>query len=113
MTAGAATGTPPRLDPLDPLGIEWLLSDEERAGRDEVRRFVEERFAADAERLFDDARWPRELAGQLGRLGVLGMHLDGYGCAGASAVSPMAWPAWSSRPATAACGRSSPFRAPW
>ena len=80
----------PRLDPHDPLGIEGLLSDEERAGRDEVRRFVEERFAPDAERLFEDARWPRELAGELGRLGVLGMHLDGYGCAGASAVA--VWP---------------------
>ncbi|HYM58906.1 MAG TPA: acyl-CoA dehydrogenase family protein [Solirubrobacteraceae bacterium] len=87
MTASAATATPPRLDPRDPLGIEWLLSDEERAGRDEVRRFVEERFAPGVEQLFEDARWPRELAGQLGRLGVLGMHLDGYDCAGRSAVA--------------------------
>jgi glutaryl-CoA dehydrogenase len=83
MTAATA----PRLDPLDPLGIEGLLSDEERAGRDEVRRFVEERFAPDVEQLFEDARWPRELAGELGRLGLLGMHLDGYGCAGSSAVA--------------------------
>jgi glutaryl-CoA dehydrogenase len=83
----AATGTAPRLDPLDPLGIEGLLSDEERAGRDEVRRFVEQRFAPAVEQLFEDARWPRELAGELGRLGLLGMHLDGYGCAGSSAVA--------------------------
>ena len=83
----AAAGTAPRLDPLDPLGIEGLLSDEERAGRDEVRRFVEERFASEVEQLFEDARWPRELAGELGRLGLLGMHLDGYGCAGSSAVA--------------------------
>ena len=39
------------------------------------------------EQLFEDARWPRELAGALGRLGLLGMHLDGYGCAGSSAVA--------------------------
>jgi glutaryl-CoA dehydrogenase len=83
----AATGTAPRLDPRDPLGIEGLLSDEERAGRDEVKRFVEERFAPEVEQLFEDARWPRELAGALGRLGLLGMHLDGYGCAGSSAVA--------------------------
>jgi glutaryl-CoA dehydrogenase len=86
MTAGANTGTRPRLDPHDPLAIEWLLSGAERARRDEVRRFVAERFAPDAERLFAEARWPREIAPELGRLGVLGMHLDGYGCAGASAV---------------------------
>jgi glutaryl-CoA dehydrogenase len=86
MTPGAATGTRPRLDPRDPLGLEWLLSDAERARRDEVRRFVAERFAPDAEDLFRAARWPREIAPVLGRLGVLGMHLEGHGCAGASAV---------------------------
>src|SRR4051812_25745290 len=82
------TATQPRaeLDPLDPLGIETLLSDSERARRAEVRRFVTERFAPEAERLFEEARWPVELARELGRLGVLGMHLDGHGCAGASAV---------------------------
>ena len=77
----------PRLDPHDPLGIEPLLSDEERAGRDRVRAWVRERFLPDAEALFEEARWPREIVRELGDLGVLGMHLDGYGCAGASAVS--------------------------
>jgi len=86
MTAGAASDTRPRLDPHDPLGVEWLLSDGERARRDAVRRFVTERFAPDAEDLFRAARWPREIAPELGRLGLLGMHLEGYGCAGASAV---------------------------
>src|SRR4051794_23762239 len=82
------TATQPRaeLDPLDPLGIETLLSDSERARRAQVRRFVTERFAPEAERLFEEARWPVGLARELGRLGVLGMHLDGHGCAGASAV---------------------------
>jgi glutaryl-CoA dehydrogenase len=86
MTMAAASDTRPRLDPHDPLAMEWLLSDAERARRDEVRRFVADRFAPHAERLFEEARWPSELAPELGRLGVLGMHLDGYGCAGASAV---------------------------
>jgi glutaryl-CoA dehydrogenase len=86
MTGGAASDTRPRLDPHDPLGMEALLSGAERERRDEVRRFVAERFAPDAERLFEEARWPREIVPELGRLGVLGMHLEGYGCAGASAV---------------------------
>jgi glutaryl-CoA dehydrogenase len=86
MTAGAPAGTRPRLDPHDPVGVDGLLSDAERGRRGDVRRFVSERFAPDAERLFAEARWPREIAPELGRLGVLGMHLDGYGCAGASAV---------------------------
>jgi glutaryl-CoA dehydrogenase len=86
MTSGAASDTRPRLDPHDPLGMETLLSGAERERRDDVRRFVAERFAPDAERLFEEAQWPREIVPELGRLGVLGMHLEGYGCAGASAV---------------------------
>jgi glutaryl-CoA dehydrogenase len=81
-----ATGSRPRLDPRDPLGLEALLSDGERERRARVREFAQQRFSPDAERLFEEARWPREIAPELGRLGVLGMHLDGYGCAGASAV---------------------------
>jgi glutaryl-CoA dehydrogenase len=81
-----ATGSRPRLDPRDALGLQALLSDGEREGRARVREFAQQRFAPDAERLFEEARWPREIAPELGRLGVLGMHLDGYGCAGASAV---------------------------
>jgi glutaryl-CoA dehydrogenase len=74
------------LDASDALGVHGLLTDDERARRDEVRSFVAERFAPRAEELFEQACWPRELAPELGRLGVLGMHLEGYGCAGASAV---------------------------
>jgi glutaryl-CoA dehydrogenase len=83
-----STAAPPRarFDPLDVLSLEPLLSERERARRAQVREFVRERFAPDAERLFDDARWPREIAGELGRLGVLGMHLEGHGCAGAGPV---------------------------
>ena len=74
------------LDPRDPLALEALLSKDERAGRDRVRDFLNERVRPDIATLFAEGRWPRELVPELGRLGVLGMHLDGYGCAGASAV---------------------------
>ncbi len=76
----------PQMDPHDPLGIEPLLSDDERAGRDRVRAWVRERFLPEAETWFETAHWPRELVPELGELGVLGMHLEGYGCAGGSAV---------------------------
>jgi glutaryl-CoA dehydrogenase len=74
------------LDPRDPLALEPLLSEDERAGRDRVRDFLNERVRPDIATLFAEGRWPRELVPELGRLGVLGMHLEGYGCAGASAV---------------------------
>jgi glutaryl-CoA dehydrogenase len=68
------------------LALDALLTDDERALRDRVRRYVDERFVPRVRELFEAARFPRELARELGELGVLGMHLDGYGCAGASAV---------------------------
>lgn len=73
-------------DPHDPLGLEDSLSNDERAGRDRVRKFVAERVGPDIATLFAEGRWPMELVPELGRLGVLGMHLEGYGCVGASAV---------------------------
>jgi glutaryl-CoA dehydrogenase len=77
---------PPALDPRDALGLDALLSEEELALRGRVRAYVEERFVPRVAELFEQARFPRELARELGELGVLGMHLEGYGCAGASAV---------------------------
>jgi glutaryl-CoA dehydrogenase len=71
----------------DFLGIDSLLNDEERAIRDTVRAFVTDRVRPHAGRWFEDGEIPRELARELGKLGVLGMHLDGYGCAGASATA--------------------------
>jgi glutaryl-CoA dehydrogenase len=76
----------PHLDPHDPLAIDTLLTDQERAVRDRVRRYVDERYAPRAAELFEQARFPREIARELGDLGVLGMHLKGYGCPGNSAV---------------------------
>jgi glutaryl-CoA dehydrogenase len=80
-----AVGDP--IDPLDLLGIDAQLTDEERGWRDRTRAFVAEHVLPDVERWHDDERFPVELAKPLGELGVLGMHLEGHGCAGASATS--------------------------
>ncbi|MEV4423573.1 acyl-CoA dehydrogenase family protein [Patulibacter sp. NPDC049589] len=77
------TGT----DPLDLLDIDGLLSDEERQIQETVGRFVADRVRPFVAEWFEAGTFPRELAPELGKLGVLGMHLDGYGCAGTSAVA--------------------------
>ncbi|HWS34288.1 MAG TPA: acyl-CoA dehydrogenase family protein [Actinoplanes sp.] len=74
-------------DPLDLLDFDGLLSDEERQIRETVARFVTEQVRPHVADWFEEGTFPRELAPELGRLGVLGMHLDGYGCAGTSAVA--------------------------
>ncbi len=73
--------------PSDFLDIDSLLSDEERDIRDAVRAFVRDRVLAQIGEWFERGALPRELAGELGKLGLLGMHLEGYGCAGASATA--------------------------
>jgi glutaryl-CoA dehydrogenase len=76
------------LRPHDALDLDSLLGDEERMVRDTVRRWVGDRVLPEIGEWFDDGRLPsRELARELGELGLLGMHLEGYGCAGASATS--------------------------
>jgi glutaryl-CoA dehydrogenase len=72
---------------LDFLEIAGHLSEEERAIQDATRRFVDERVQPEVAGWFERGVFPRELAKELGALGLLGMHLDGYGCAGANAVS--------------------------
>ncbi|MHB8146489.1 MAG: acyl-CoA dehydrogenase family protein [Vulcanimicrobiaceae bacterium] len=74
-------------DVVDLLGIDALLSHEERLIRDTVRGYVRDRVLPNVARWFEDGILPRELGSELGRLGLLGMHLDGYGCPGASAVA--------------------------
>ena len=81
------TSTRPALRPDDFLALHSLLSDEERDIRDTVRAFVTDRVLPYVGDWFEEARIPLELAPELGRLGVLGMHLEGYGCAGASATA--------------------------
>ncbi|MFE3904353.1 acyl-CoA dehydrogenase family protein [Streptomyces sp. NPDC059153] len=74
-------------DPLDLLDIASLLTDEEREIQATVARFLTERVRPHIGQWFEDAHFARELAPELGKLGVLGMHLDGYGCTGTGAVS--------------------------
>jgi glutaryl-CoA dehydrogenase len=74
-------------DPLDLLSLDGLLADEERMIRDTARAFVSDRVLPDIEKWFEAGEFPREVAPELGALGLLGMHLEDYGCAGANAVS--------------------------
>jgi glutaryl-CoA dehydrogenase len=74
-------------DPLDFLDVDRLLSDEERAIRDAVRGFVGDQVLPGISDWFERGEFPREVAKGLADLGLLGMHLEGYGCAGANAVS--------------------------
>ena len=85
--AATTTLAQPTTDPLDFLAIDALLSDEERAIRDTVRAWVRERILPEIGEWFEQGILPRELAQEVGRLGLFGMHLDGYGLPGASAVA--------------------------
>jgi glutaryl-CoA dehydrogenase len=77
----------PTTDPLDFLAIDALLSDQEKAIRDTVRAWVRERILPEIGEWFEQGILPRELAQEVGQLGLFGMHLDGYGLPGASAVA--------------------------
>jgi glutaryl-CoA dehydrogenase len=83
-TTEAGSGS---VNPLDLLNIEALLNDEERAVRDTVRDWVRNRILPEIAEWFEHGELPSEqLAKELGSMGLLGMHLSGYGTAGASAV---------------------------
>jgi glutaryl-CoA dehydrogenase len=75
------------IQPNDYLEIDHMLSEEERGIRDTVRAFVRDQVVPYVGDWFEQATIPRELARELGKLGVLGMHLEGYGCAGTSATA--------------------------
>ena len=81
------TQAAPAIDPLDFLALDALLDEEERAIRDTVRQFVRERVLPDVGDWFEQGILPRELVQELAGLGLFGMHLDGYGLPGASAVA--------------------------
>jgi glutaryl-CoA dehydrogenase len=72
---------------LDFLNIDSLLSEEEISIRDTVRSFVQSKILPFVGDWFDEGTIPTNLALELGKLGVLGMHLEGYGCAGTSATA--------------------------
>ncbi|MEO7006677.1 MAG: acyl-CoA dehydrogenase family protein [Nakamurella sp.] len=67
--------------------IDALLGAEEREWKARARKFATERILPTIEQDFEDRHFRSEFVGELGRLGLLGMHLSGYGCAGAGAVS--------------------------
>src|ERR687897_477734 len=75
------------IDPLDFLNSARPLSDEERATRTAVRQFVTERIVPEVGEWFERGEFPRDVANGLAGLGLLGMHLEGYGLPGTSAVS--------------------------
>ncbi len=82
----SSTTRPAPPDPKDFLGFDRLLDPEERLLKDTVRQWVGDRVLPSIGDWFNEGILPRELARELGGLGLLGMHLDGYGCPGASAV---------------------------
>jgi glutaryl-CoA dehydrogenase len=71
----------------DFLGIREQLSDEERMIGDAVRQLVDEKVLPSIGRHFEEATFPREIIPDLARMGLFGMHLQGYGCAGASNIA--------------------------
>ncbi|MGH3323580.1 MAG: acyl-CoA dehydrogenase family protein, partial [Streptomyces sp.] len=81
----------PPVTPQTPLGLfgtDALIGDEERAIRDTVRGFVQDKVKPKLADWYEAGAIPaRDLARELGSLGVLGMHLEGYGCAGTSATA--------------------------
>ena len=70
----------------DLYNIDHLLSEEERMVRDTVRKFVHERLLPVIGEHFEAGTFPRNLIPEIAELGLLGMHLEGYGCAGLNAV---------------------------
>lgn len=84
----STTSKLPPFDPRDPIGVDDLLSPEDLAIRDTVRTWAADRVLPHIAEWYENGELPgiRELARELGALGALGMSLQGYGCAGATAV---------------------------
>jgi glutaryl-CoA dehydrogenase len=83
----SSTSSPADIRPSDFLNIDATLSEEEVAIRNTVRKFVQDRIEPSIADWFEEGRCPPELMKELGALGVLGMHLEGYDCAGTSATA--------------------------
>ena len=73
-------------EPSDLLDIDSLLTAGELALRETVRGFVDERIRPNIANWFENAIFPQEIVKEMAGLGLLGMHLQGYGCPGRSAV---------------------------
>ncbi len=87
MTTTAPAAKKNTYAPLELFDIARLLDDEEREIAATVRKFVDTTLRPEVENWFESATLPRELAKEFGSLGLMGMHLEGYGCAGTNAVS--------------------------
>jgi glutaryl-CoA dehydrogenase len=74
-------------DPHDFLAVDGLLDTDERDIRDTVRAFAEAELAPHVAQWYDEGTLPDDLGPAFGKLGLLGMHLEGYGCAGTSATA--------------------------
>ncbi len=77
----------PEPAPTDLLRIDDELGDEERLVRDTVRQFAADQILPNVADWFEAGTLPKELLPEIGRLGLLGMHLKGYGCAGMGAIA--------------------------
>ncbi len=84
--AKEASKSPETPGPRDFLGLDAHLSQEEKRTREKVRGFVEEKIKPEIGKWWEKGTFPRGIIAEFGSLGVLGMHLSGYGCAGRSAV---------------------------
>jgi glutaryl-CoA dehydrogenase len=71
----------------DLLRVDDKLTEEERLVRDTVRAFANDRIMPHIADWFEAGTLPRELVPELGKMGLLGMHLEGYGCAGMGPVA--------------------------
>jgi glutaryl-CoA dehydrogenase len=72
---------------LDLLKLDDQLTSDERLARDTVRSYAADRVMPNIADWFEAGTLPRELVPELGKLGLLGMHLTGYGCAGMGSVA--------------------------
>ncbi|TJY72569.1 acyl-CoA dehydrogenase [Arthrobacter sp. CAU 1506] len=70
----------------DLIALDSLLTEEERMLQKDVRSFVDSAIKPNIARWYEDAVFPLEIVPEMAKLGLLGMHLRGYGCAGRSAV---------------------------
>ncbi|WP_285320878.1 acyl-CoA dehydrogenase family protein [Pseudarthrobacter sp. lyk4-40-TYG-27] len=83
MTAESLTTT---VDPGDLIGFDSLLTAGEISLRNSVRSFVDEHIKPNIAAWYEEAAFPLEIVPEMAKLGLLGMGLKGYGCAGRSAV---------------------------
>ena len=87
MTATVALAKKDTYTPFELFDIDRLLDEDERDIAATVRRFVDTKLRPHVADWFESSTLPKELAKEFGNLGVMGMHLEGYGCAGTNAVS--------------------------